>query len=226
MLPGAKIARMDKDSTMKRGSHEKILKDFKDKKTDILIGTQMIAKGLDFPNVTMIGIVNADVTLNLPDFRASERTFDLITQVAGRAGRGKDPGQVVVQTYVPEHYVLKHSRHHDYKAFYKTEIKIRKEHELPPFVHLGRIVVRSKDESMAEKVILRLYDYIAEKIPKENLLGPAPCPIARVRGYFRWNILVKEKNRSIMCKKLREALDGFRVPKICFLTVDIDAMGL
>ncbi|MDD4203229.1 MAG: primosomal protein N' [Candidatus Omnitrophica bacterium] len=226
LLPGAKIARMDKDSTTKKGSHENILKDFKEHRTDILVGTQMIAKGLDFPNVTMVGIVNADVTLNLPDFRAGERTFDLITQVAGRAGRGKDPGTVIVQTYVPEHYVLKCASKHDYKGFYEQEIVSRKEHNLPPYVHLGRIIVRSKDERTVEKVMLQLYDYIKEKIDKDNMLGPAPCPITRIGGYFRWNILVKEKTRSIMVEKLREALDGFRVPNTCFLAIDIDTMGM
>ena len=139
---------------------------------------------------------------------------------------GKDPGTVVVQTYVPEHYVLKHAQKHDYNSFYKEEITHRKEHDLPPYVHLGKIIVRSKNEQMAEKVMLGLYDYIAEKIPKKDLLGPAPCAIARLRDYYRWNILVKDKSRSIMADKIREAIEGFKVPAICYLTVDIDTMGI
>ena len=226
LVPGAVVTRMDKDSTSKRGSHKKILTDFKNKKIDILVGTQMIAKGLDFPDVTMIGIVNADVTLNLPDFRASERTFDLITQVSGRCGRGSVLGKVVLQTYVPEHYAIVTASKHDFEGFYNKEIKSRKEHNFPPIKHLGRIILRSKDEKQVIKNITDFYGHMSLNIDKNILLGPAPCPISLVRGFYRWNILVKDENRSIMSKKLRKALKGFRAQKGVFMAIDIDMTGM
>jgi primosomal protein N' (replication factor Y) len=193
---------MDTDATRKRGSHERILGDFKKHHIDILVGTQMIAKGLDFPKVTLVGVVNADVTLNLPDFRASERTFNLLTQVAGRAGRGEEGGEVVIQTYAPSHYAILTASKHDYEKFYQEEIGTRKELSFPPFVHLIRLTLRSRNEKKALDAS------------------------ARVRGFYRWNILLKGKNRSTMTQALGKALRDFRCPSATLLAVDVDPVSM
>ncbi|MFH1593323.1 MAG: primosomal protein N' [Candidatus Omnitrophota bacterium] len=232
IFPGARIARMDTDSTRVRGAHERILGDFKDHKIDILVGTQMIAKGLDFPKVTLVGIVNADVTLNLPDFRASERTFNLLTQVGGRAGRGADGGEVIIQTYAPEHYAILAASKHDYDKFYSEEIKSRKELAFPPVTHMIRLTLRGRNEKrtidaahdMTRSLDKELMKLIAGK--GIEVLGPAPSPVSRVRGYFRWNILLKGKNRSIMCAELSKALLKCGRPAGVFVAVDVDPMSL
>lgn len=228
LFPGARIARMDTDATSKRGSHGRILGEFKKHNIDILIGTQMIAKGLDFPKVTLVGAVNADVTLNLPDFRASERTFNLLTQVAGRAGRGEKGGEVIVQTYAPEHYAILAASKHDYAKFYTEEIKSRKELSFPPFTHIIRLTCRSRNEKEATDSSHRLKDFLAGKLQKKDIeiVGPAPATISKVRGFFRWNVLLKSKNRSIMCEVLRKALRGYRKPRGVFLAVDVDPISM
>src|SRR5690606_18185511 len=144
-FPKAVVKRMDMDTTSRKGSHESILNKMKDEKIDILIGTQMVAKGLDFKNVTLVGIIAADTSLNLPDFRSSERTLLLINQVAGKAGRGDLEGKVVVQTYNPDHYSIQYAKDHDYLAFYNKEILLRKEFNYPPFVNLISIVIYGED---------------------------------------------------------------------------------
>ena len=159
-FPMARVKRMDMDTTSRKGSHEKILENFKNQKTDILIGTQMISKGLDFPNVTLVGIILADLILNLPDFRAAERTFQLITQVAGRSGRGLEDGRVILQTYEPEHYSITFSKNHDYKKFIKNELAIRKEFYYPPFSSLILINFMGKDEKCVEGTANSVTNYI------------------------------------------------------------------
>lgn len=226
LFPGSRIARMDTDSMTKRGSHERVLSEFKNHKIDILIGTQMIAKGLDFPRVTLVGVVNADVTLNIPDFRASERTFNLLTQVAGRAGRGEEGGEVIIQTYAPGHYAIVCASKHDYEKFYNEEIKSRKELSFPPFVHIVKLTVRSRNEKSAEEAAQKLRQFLSDILDGIEFVGPAPSPISRVRGYFRWNVLLKGKNRSIMCEKLKKALVKYRKPGAVILTVDVDPVSM
>ncbi len=226
LIPQARISRMDTDATAKRGSHHRILEDFKRHNVDILVGTQMIAKGLDFPKVTLVGVVNADVTLNLPDFRASERTFNLITQVAGRAGRGEEGGEVIVQTYAPHHYALLNASKHDYEKFFELEIKSRKDLKFPPFYYLIRITLRSRNESKAQKAATNLASVLKKNLKDIEVTGPAPAPIARVRGYYRWNILLKGKNRSIMSFSLKKALVGIRKPGGVFMAVDVDPISV
>lgn len=228
LFPQARIARMDTDSTAKRGSHSRILGDFKKHKIDILVGTQMIAKGLDFPRVTTVGIVNADVTLNLPDFRASERAFNLITQVAGRAGRGEEGGEVIIQTYAPGHYAIVTASKHDYAKFYHEEIKSRKELSFPPFKHLAKIMLRGRNEKKVIESSNKLKDFLEKNLVGKGIevVGPAPSPISRVRGYYRWNILLKSANRSTMCGALKDALKKYKTLGGMILTVDIDPISV
>lgn len=222
----AHIARMDSDTTSKAGSHDKILGDFKSGDTSLLVGTQMIAKGLDFPEVTLVGVVSADVTLNIPDFRASERTFNLLTQVAGRAGRGEDGGEVIVQTYAPSHYAVLAAAKHDYDKFYEEEIKSRKELLYPPFVNLIKVTVRARNDELTLKTAQNLADAIKGEDKELKVAGPAPAPIARMRGYFRYNILLKGNDRAAMCVLLRKVLGVFRKPHGVLIAVDVDPISM
>jgi len=170
--------------------------------------------------------VNADVTLNLPDFRASERTFNLLTQVAGRAGRGEEGGEVVIQTYAPEHYAILSASKHDYEKFYKEEIKSRSELSFPPFTHIVRIRLRSRDEKRTVEASKKMKEFLSANLRNMEIIGPAPSPVSKVRGYFRWNILLKGKNRSIMCEDLRKALRKCRKPSGVLVAVDVDPMSM
>lgn len=225
-LPNANIARMDSDTMSKRGAHEKVLMAFKKHELDIIVGTQMIAKGLDFPKVTMVGVVSADANLNLPDFRSGERTFNLITQVAGRAGRGDLGGEVIVQTFTPEHYAIRLAAKHDYDGFYSKEIQSRRELLFPPFTSLVKITVRSRIEDNAIRASEKLAEALKKKIPGVDMLGPAPSPMAKLRGYYRWNILIRANDRESIVKELRAALKGFRKGSGVFMAVDVDPMTM
>jgi len=184
----AKILRMDSDSTRKRGTHSEILDKFINEDYDILLGTQMITKGHDFPQVTLVGILLADSSLKMPDFRASERTFQLLTQVAGRTGRGKQGGEVVIQTYMPEHYSVICASKHDFNSFYQTELEIRKELSYPPFSKLILLIISSPDNKKAQEQA----KIIAAKYPAENIMGPVPALISKIRGFYRWQILTRD----------------------------------
>jgi primosomal protein N' (replication factor Y) len=232
---------MDSDTTKTRGSHDRILGDFKSGDTSLLVGTQMIAKGLDFPQVTLVAVVSADVTLNLPDFRASERTFNLLTQVAGRAGRGEHAGEVIVQTYAPEHYAILAAAKHDYERFYEEEVKSRKELLYPPFTNLVKVSVRARNDEFTLKTAQALADAIKETVSTPGVdkdtghtgcgqavlvAGPAPAPIARMRGYFRYNIMLKGADRAAICALLRRILSSFRRPHGALIAVDVDPISM
>ncbi len=222
----ARIARMDSDTTAKSGSHDRILNEFKNGRVNMLVGTQMIAKGLDFPAVTLVGVVSADVTLNIPDFRSSERTFNLLTQVGGRAGRGEDGGEVIVQTYAPDHYAILAAAKHDYEKFYQEEIVSRKELLFPPFINLVKITVRARNEELTSKTASELALAIRGADPAMKVAGPAPAPITRIRGYFRYNILVKDKDRLVMVALLRKVLPLFKRPHGVLIAVDVDPISM
>ncbi|MDD5440459.1 MAG: primosomal protein N' [Candidatus Omnitrophica bacterium] len=227
LVPGARISRMDRDVTAKRGAHDRILDEFKHKKIDILVGTQMVAKGHDFPNVTLVGVVNTDVTLNLPDFRAGEKTFNLITQVAGRSGRGDMGGEVIIQTYAPDHYAIKSAEKHDYETFYRQETVSRQALGFPPFVHLVKLTFRSRTEKKAFDAAVLCADVLKKNMPGEiTVVGPAPAPVARVRGYYRWNILLKAVNRSIMTASLKKAVEKMPRHHGVYVAVDVDPMTM
>jgi primosomal protein N' (replication factor Y) len=227
MFPIAGIDRMDTDVTKKRGSHSAILRKVKSGKTNILVGTQMIAKGHDFPQVTLVGVISADVGLNLPDFRSSERTFNLLTQVGGRAGRGRDAGEVVIQTYAPGHYAITTAAKHDYDRFYKREIALRKELDFPPFSNIIKITIRSTKETIAKDAAVNLKKYLKRlKCKKTDLAGPAPGVIPKIRNRYIWNILIKTNDVLATCKKLRLALADYGRIKRAFLTIDVDPISL
>lgn len=191
-FPSSRTLRMDFDTTRKKNSYEKIYEAFKNKEADILIGTQMVAKGLDFPDVTLVGIVAADLSLNMPDFRSGERTFQLITQVSGRAGRGKKQGEVIVQTYNPENSNIMFSVKNDYINFYNEEIRIRECMNYPPFTKILHIVLSSKNENLLIKTSMNLGVLIKKYTDDEvNMLGPCPCEISKIKEMFRWQIILK-----------------------------------
>jgi len=223
-FPGVAISRMDTDSTKKRESHKKILDDFASRKTQILVGTQMIAKGHDFPMVTLVGVVSADTALNLPDYRAAERTFQVLTQVAGRAGRGFSPGEVIIQTYVPSHYTIQSAINHDYIDFYKKEIVLRKELFLPPFSNMIYISLRSYKEERAKECAELLAKYLLNKKLPGLIQQDGPCQalVYKLRGQYRWNIILRVKELGDFNPRLKSALKDFKKLSGVILTVDVD----
>jgi len=200
-LPAARLLRWDRDVTSKKGAHEDISARFGRHEADVLVGTQMIAKGLDFPLVTLVGVVVADIGLNLPDFRAAERTFQLMTQVAGRAGRADLPSRVVIQAYNPEHYALQAAKAHDYWAFYHQEMTFRRTHGYPPFSRLARMLIRGRSQEIVKRRAEELRKSLLETVASRRLvatdvIGPAPAFVARVNGIFQWQVLVRASELS------------------------------
>jgi primosomal protein N' (replication factor Y) (superfamily II helicase) len=192
LYPSARVARMDRDTTARKGEHARILKQFREEEADVLIGTQMVAKGLDFPSVTLVGVISADTSINMPDFRAAERTFQLLTQVAGRAGRGQNPGEVIIQTFSPEHYAVQAAVRHDYVRFYTQEIEYRKELGYPPYSRLVNLVCSAENETDAEKLCSQLAFAIRSiKPPAVELLGPSPAPLARLKNLYRYHVALR-----------------------------------
>ena len=191
-FPGARIARMDVDTTRGKWSHRDILERVRRGEVDILLGTQMIAKGLDFPRVTLVGVINADTGLHLPDFRSCERTFQLLSQVAGRAGRSRLPGQVIIQTYVPDHYVVRAAVAHDFRGFVERELRARTDPPYPPHLRMARILLSSPVQADALGAAESLDVWLkARHRPGVEVMGPAPAPIERLRGRFRWHVLLR-----------------------------------
>src|SRR5438046_2794330 len=210
-FPQLRIGRIDRDTKSRRREFEKTLLDFDKGEIDLLVGTQMLAKGHDFPNVTLVGVVSVDAGLALPDFRAGERTFQLITQVAGRAGRGELPGRVLIQTYHPHHYALRHAMAQDYGGFYNEEIRHRRNHGYPPFVALALLLVRQNDEAKTKATSQKLRNALtaANRDHACRILGPAPAPFARLRGEYRIQILIKSRSRKQMRALTDEAMKTF-----------------
>ncbi len=226
LFPEARVARMDSDTTSGRGGHARVLKRLEDGSIDILIGTQMIAKGHDYPGVTLVGIVSADATLNIPDFRSAERTFQLVSQVMGRAGRGDSPGKVIIQGISYDHYALLRAAAHDYQGFYEEEIAFREDAGYPPFSHLAMVVISGTAEKAVEKGALeaarRLRDERQQLNTRTEILGPAPAPLAKVRGRFRWQILLKARNRSELKRLLTTFQKEWNPPKVLRTMIDVD----
>jgi primosomal protein N' (replication factor Y) len=196
LFPQARTLRWDRDTTGGKWSHEAFLESFIKHQADVLIGTQMIAKGLDLPLVTLVGVVAADTALHLPDFWASERTFQLLTQVAGRAGRSILGGQVIIQTYTPEHYSVQMASRHDYDGFYEKELAFRREHAYPPFASLAKLVYVHSSQKRCQEETERLHRTLDNKVARlglagVDLIGPAPCFFGRLRGKYRWQIVVR-----------------------------------
>ena len=200
----ARIIRMDVDTTSRKGAHEKLLNDFGSGKGDILLGTQMIAKGLDFPNITLVGVLNADTMLNLPDFRASERTYQLLTQVSGRAGRHEKEGQVIIQTYNPEHYAIKDVQNNDYPAFYHKEMNYRKIGKYPPYFFLINFTIAHKDMKKVMEASKHIHKILLQHLTDKALvLGPSPAALSRINNEYRFQILIKYKSEPTLHEALK-----------------------
>ncbi len=229
-FPTMRIGRIDRDTKSRRHQFEKTLLDFDKGELDLLVGTQMLAKGHDFPNVTLVGVVSVDAGLALPDFRAAERAFQLITQVAGRAGRGDLPGRVLIQTYHPEHYALRHACAQDYPEFYDEEIRHRRNHGYPPFVALALLLVRHKDGTRANAIAQQLRQALVEANRDQacRVLGPAPAPLARLRGEHRVQLLIKSRSRKQMRAVIDAALAAMEKggQDLRFVTVEIDPVSM
>lgn len=232
LYPNAKIERIDSDVLTKKNAHIEILNRFQNGEIDILIGTQMIAKGLDNPNVTLVGVISADSTFNLPDFRAAERGFQLLTQVAGRAGRGKEKGQVLFQTYNPEFYALDSAKEQDYEKFYRTEIKSRQEFVYPPFTQIIRVILSCDNNDRAEKSVEGIADRLQELIDQYGfsehleMLGPSNCVIERINGLYRYQILLKNKLHEKGHKFIAQFFKTIKLPKDIRMAIDVDPIDI
>lgn len=232
LFPDANIVRLDSDSMATKNRHIEILDEFSNGNIDILIGTQMLAKGLDNPNVTLVGVINADNGFNLPDFRSCERGFQLLTQVAGRAGRGQNPGEVYFQTYNPEFFGLETAKKQDYESFYQTEIQSREDFDYPPFSKIIRIILSSKNQFRAERssqeIAMRLNDIIEKRQLAEPLavLGPCACVIEKLQEWYRFQILIKNKLEEKGHRFVLNFLNQIKLPDDIKLTVDVDPLDI
>jgi primosomal protein N' (replication factor Y) len=229
-FPNVPVVRMDSDTMQRPGSHEAALDRFRAGEVKILLGTQMIAKGLDFPNVTLVGVINADTTLHFCDLRAAERTFQLVTQVAGRTGRGPKGGRVLVQTFSPDHYAILAAIDHDYARFAAAELPSRQAHLYPPFASLIRFIVRGESEvvtsEFADAVAAKLHAAIEAAAIEHRLLGPAPCPIAKLRGLFRYHILLSSSNGAALRSAVRSVMESLEPVEGVQWVVDVDPLDL
>ncbi|MDR7074512.1 primosomal protein N' [Fictibacillus barbaricus] len=214
VLPEARVIRMDVDTTSKKGSHERLLTAFEKEEADILLGTQMIAKGLDFPKVTLVGILAADTMLHLPDFRASEKTFQLLTQVSGRAGRHELEGKVIIQGYDTEHYSIQLASQHDYHSFYDYEMKTRKLHQYPPFFYLGLLTFSHPDLMQAVDASEKAASFLSSRLSEQSImLGPVTSPIARIKDRYRYQVMIKYKNEPELGNWFEEIIFHFQKDK-------------
>jgi primosomal protein N' (replication factor Y) len=227
IFPKAVVRRMDADSMTRKEAYRETLRNFRTGKIDILVGTQMIAKGLHFPNVTLVGIINADLALHLPDFRAGERTFQLLTQVAGRAGRGETSGEVFVQTYTPFSPSIQFARHHDFAGYFQQELEFRERCDFPPFKHAILITVRSPHEGRAKLSAETLQRRLKEALPQEFISGEAtPAPLEKLQSQFRFQILLRGESIMHLSRLVRETVDKLPFPEDVTVTVDVDPYQL
>lgn len=227
LIDGFPVVRMDADTTRGKGGHERALTEFEALESGVLLGTQMIAKGLDYPEVTLVGVINADTTLHLPDYRAGERTYQLLEQVAGRAGRGERPGQVVIQTYWPEHPAIRAAAAHDPELFYAQERSTRAELGYPPYGRLANLLVWGKEQREVADVAGQLAQQLAVHCPDEwQLLGPSPAPLSRVKGVWRWHVLVKAPDDADISTPVGAALASLPKRDAIAVAADIDPSDL
>ena len=227
VFPSARIARVDTDTMSRKGALRKTLGDFKAVKLDILVGTQMIAKGLHFPNVTLVGILNADIGLHIPDFRSGERTFQLLTQVAGRAGRGEMEGEVLIQTFTPHSPSVQFARHHDYEGFSDQELEFRKSFSYPPFSHCIILTCRSMNSSLAEFTLQTLHKRLLKNLPDYILLGePLPSPLSKAAGQFRFQLMLRSESPRSMSQYIKSIIVDLAIPDEVYLAIDVDPLYL
>jgi primosomal protein N' (replication factor Y) len=227
LLPGARVARLDRDATRRRGSHAQIVEAFRARRFDVLVGTQMVTKGFDFPGVTLVGVVTADVALNTPDFRAAERAFQLLTQVSGRAGRGEQPGAVIVQTFSPGHPSITAAARHDYESFFEAELPCRRELRYPPFGRLARLLASSPEEGAAEGRVRAAAAELRKPAADAGveLLGPAAAPLSRINDRYRWHLVLRGGDPVGLKAALAEALPALQ-RRAGGVSIDVDPVDL
>ena len=219
----SRVIRMDMDTTSKKGMHEKIINDFGEHKYDILLGTQMIAKGLDFPLVTLVGVINADSSLNVPDFRSAEVTFGLLSQVSGRAGRSGLAGEVIIQTYNPDHYSIVYAKNHDYYSFYKAEMKIRKALSYPPYYYITLVNITSKDYELGFKEANKIGDYLRKNLnPDTKVLGPSMANIFKMNNIYHYQCIIKYKYDNNLNKVLTNIDEIYKINNKVDVSIDVD----
>ncbi len=231
LFPQARVLRLDSDSARKQDSYKTMYRRMKDRDVDILLGTQMISKGLDFPAVTLVGIISADISLNVPDFRSAERTFQLCTQVAGRSGRADKRGEVIIQTYNPTHYAIVHAGNQDYRAFAEEELEHRKRLNYPPFYRLARILFQCADGPLLEQEMALLQEkslLVAATFGAADifLLGPAPAPFAKMNNLHRWHLIIKARTPSILKQSLELISELYTPPGAIHFHPDVDPLSL
>jgi primosomal protein N' (replication factor Y) len=227
-FPEARIARLDRDTVTGKRQFEDILRNFRERNFDILVGTQMIAKGHDIPNVTLVGVVSADVGLGMPDFRAAERTFQLLTQVAGRAGRGDLPGVVYLQTINPDHYAIRLAAEQNYTAFYEKELQFRRFMKYPPFSAMANVLVRAANQEQALRMSVELARHLTPAPENMKIMGPAEAPVPRLKAEYRYQLLIKSGSRKALNALLRSAQQFAREQKwnATALVIDVDPLSL
>ena len=228
LFKNAKVARLDADITKKKGAMKKVLEEFRLHKIDILIGTQMIAKGLHFPTVTLVGVLNADLSLHSPDFRASERTFQLLTQVAGRSGRGPLEGEVIIQTFTPHAPSIQYARHHDYGGFVEQELQFRRAFSYPPMYHMAVVTSSGAKQDLAELTLVsihkRLKELVTSNLAEVVILGePLPSPLEKSHDEYRFQMIVRSSKPKTLIRFLSSTLDRITIPSEIRIVCDIDA---
>lgn len=210
LFPESRILRMDFDTTSRKGMHEKMIKAFKNHEYDILLGTQIVSKGLDFDNVTLVGVINADTSLNIPDFRSSETTFSLLAQVAGRAGRSDKEGEVIIQTFNPEHYAIQYTKRHDYLGFYNREMSIRRELKYPPYYYICYVKISGKDNKYIYEESLKITKLFHNKLTRMIVLGPSPCTIFKLNNIYRYGVILKYKSDEGLREVLNKVIEHYK----------------
>ena len=222
----ARVVRMDFDTTSKKGAHEKIINDFREKKYNILLGTQMIAKGLDFDDVTLVGVINADTSLNIPDFRSSEVTFQLLDQVAGRSGRKEKTGRVIIQTFNKDHYAIKYAKDHDYIGFYNTEMMIRRQLSYPPYYYITYVKVISKEYTLASNEATKIGALLRRELSDSIILGPSVCNVFKVNNTYRFGIIIKYKKEDKLYSTLENVIDHYKSNAKVKIDIDFNPNSL
>ena len=209
LFPNSRVLRMDYDTTSRKGMHEKMIESFKNQEYDILLGTQMVAKGLDFANVTLVGVINADTSLNIPDFRSSENTFSLLSQVAGRSGRSSKTGSVIIQTFNPEHYAISLTKNHDYLSFYKQEMMIRRNLKYPPYYYICNIRISGRDANYILGEALKIKSSLERNLKSTIILGPSNSSLFKMNNVFRYNIILKYKKEDNLYLVLSKVISHY-----------------
>lgn len=222
LIPNAKVLRMDYDTTSKKGMHSKMINAFKNHEYNILLGTQIVAKGLDFSNVTLVGVINADTSLNIPDFRSSENTFSLLSQVSGRSGRSDKTGQVIIQTFNKDHYAILYAKNHDYVGFYKKEMTIRHTLKYSPYYYICYLKISSKDYDLASKEANKIKKSLERNLDKEIILGPSPANVFKVNNIYRFGIIIKYKKDDKLYQILNKLIEHYRSNNKVAIDIDFN----